>query len=122
VFFTRLMKEVEGFSFYDLIDVYLFNPPSNGNDGHGDEVRIDKGSLKGRGVLLSKELSDLMGRGFYISRVIWQATRNDADGSLYQFEAKFSNPEMKSRFSYAVHGYYSKKGDGDYVKTKVSCS
>lgn len=117
-FFQRIMKEMDGFNFSDLIDVYLFNPRSQDEE----EVHIDKGSLKGKGVLVSKELSDLKERGFFICRVIWQAKKTGARGDLYQFEAKFSNPELKSDFSYAVHGFYKEKSLGVYAKTRVPCS
>lgn len=37
---------------------------------------ISKASLKGRGVLESKELNNLLSHGFYITKIIWVSVVN----------------------------------------------
>jgi hypothetical protein len=110
-FFTSLISTMKGYILNTVTDVYVFNPNKSGvADISSNEVHITSASLKGKGVTLSSEIKDLYSKGFYIWKIVWQATKvNKLDSDNYEFEAQFSNPEEFKQFSYLVKGSYKKK-------------
>lgn len=115
-FFYELIDNLLGYRKHDVTDVYVFKPklarPCAGDPDDDDPdtvdlgVHISRASLKGEGVLQSDELKGLVMKGFYISKIVWQAKNSQIDSDLFEFEAQFSEPETCTRFSYLTHGYY----------------
>lgn len=133
-FFSDLINSMTGFKRHDVSDVYVFKPKEKEKVPDGDDVEeskkepelgvhISRASLRGEGVLQSTELQGLVQKGFYISKIVWQATRNsEIDSDLYEFEAQFSEPETCTRFSYLPRGYYGYTGPGQYAISRTQCA
>jgi hypothetical protein len=85
-------------------------------------VHISRASLRGQGVLASKQMLDLLSQGFYISKIVWTSKSTQFDSDLYEFEAQFSEPETCTMFSYAARGYYGYKGAGEYNASRTQFS
>lgn len=130
-FFLHLIDAVNGYKRHDVTDVYVYKPsPKAENledatdslDDDTDDVKlgvhISRASLKGQNVLESNELKRLLKRGFYISKIVWQAKEAQFDSDIYEFEAQFTEPETCTRFSYLCRGYYKYIGQDEYTKSK----
>jgi hypothetical protein len=129
-FFVTLIDSVAGYKRHDVTDVYVYKPklevePSEENESDDDDesdtnlgVHISRASLKGVGVLESAEMKNLIDRGFYISKIVWQAVEASFDSDIYEFEAQFTEPESCTRFSYLCRGYYKYLGEKEYSKSK----
>lgn len=81
-------------------------------------IRIDKASLKGKGVLESKQLMELEGHGFYMWKIRWTAREKLLGSEIVQFEAQFGNQAKCCDFSYIVKGVYN-YNNGKYAKNPV---
>ena len=81
-------------------------------------IRIDKASLKGKGVLESKQLMELEGHGFYMWKIRWTAREKPLGSEIVQFEAQFGNQAKYCDFSYIVKGVYN-YNNGKYAKNPV---
>ncbi|WP_256665241.1 hypothetical protein [Pseudomonas sp. SLFW] len=81
-------------------------------------IRIDKASLKGKGVLESKQLLELEGHGFYLWKIRWTAREKLVGSEFVQFEAQFGNQAKCCEFSYIVKGVYN-YNNGKYAKSLV---
>lgn len=81
-------------------------------------IRIDKASLKGKGVLESKQLLELEGHGFYMWKIRWKAREKLVGSELVLFEAQFGNQVKYCDFSYIVKGVYN-YNNGKYAKNLV---
>ncbi|WP_092394921.1 hypothetical protein [Pseudomonas sp. NFACC39-1] len=81
-------------------------------------IRIDKASLKGKGVLESKQLLELEGHGFYLWKIRWKAREKLVGSELVLFEAQFGNQAKYCDFSYIVKGVYN-YNNGKYAKNLV---
>lgn len=81
-------------------------------------IRIDKASLKGKGVLESKQLLELEGHGFYLWKIRWKAREKLVGAELVLFEAQFGNQAKYCDFSYIVKGVYN-YNNGKYAKNLV---
>lgn len=81
-------------------------------------IRIDKASLKGKGVLESKQLLELEGHGFYMWKIRWKAREKLVGSELVLFEAQFGNQAVYCDFSYIVKGVYN-YNNGKYAKNLV---
>lgn len=81
-------------------------------------IRIDKASLKGKGVLESKQLLELEGHGFYLWKIRWKAREKLVGSELVLFEAQFGNQANYCDFSYIVKGVYH-YNNGKYAKNLV---
>lgn len=81
-------------------------------------IRIDKASLKGKGVLESKQLLELEGHGFYLWKIRWKAREKLVGSELVLFEAQFDNQAKFCDFSYIVKGVYN-YNNGKYAKNMV---
>lgn len=131
-FFKELIISLPNYNCIDVSDVYVTHPlleekkkkaSSEGADDEDDEdltvdtgCHISKASLKGRGVLDSKELKDLLGQGFYITKIVWVSTlKNFVDSNKFEFEAQFVDTDNCSLFSYLVRGQYKYKSVGEYT-------
>lgn len=84
-------------------------------------IRIDKASLKGKGVLESKQLMELEGHGFYLWKIRWTAREKPVGSEIVEFEAQFGNQAKYSDFSYIVKGVYNYH-NGKYAKNRVRAS
>jgi len=141
-FFEELMKNMKNFEIEDVTDVFVHNSKhamtasdddtedtiieSDSDHEASSEVEvtetrtgthITKASLKGEGVLDSRELSDLYRRGFFISNITWHARRkNQPDSDIYVFNAEVSDPENFSGFRFQYKGFYRYKTVGEYTK------
>jgi len=127
-FFIELISNIEGYDLYDVTDVYVFNSKTDIDIDNedteedlsiGENIRIDKASLKGQGVLQSKELEDLFLKEFYISRIQWKLRKKgEIDSDIYEFEAQFSEPNNCQLFSYIAKGFYKYKSSDEYNKNR----
>ncbi|MFE1815926.1 hypothetical protein [Metapseudomonas otitidis] len=81
-------------------------------------IRIDKASLKGKGVLESKQLLELEGHGFYLWKIRWKAREKLFGAEIVLFEAQFGNQAKYCDFSYIVKGVYN-YNHGKYAKNLV---
>ncbi|ELI8161206.1 TPA: hypothetical protein ACVEY8_004038 [Yersinia enterocolitica] len=130
-FFKKLIDSIPGYNRVDVTDVYVTHPilEEKKKESHGDEdeddeddlvvdlgCHISKASLKGRGVLESKELNDLLSQGFYITKIVWVSVINGfSDSNKFEFEAQFVDTDDCKLFSYLVRGQYKYKSVGDYT-------
>jgi len=136
-FFIEMINSIHGYKKYDVTDVFVYKPksetsPSNDDNQESDDqnedeinlgVHISRASLKGEGVLESQEMQNLISRGFYISKIIWQTKRtSEIDSDIYEFEAQFSEPETCTRFSYLVRGHYKYLGDQHFSTSRSQLS
>ena len=126
-FFKELIVSMPNYKCVDVSDVYVTHPvlevkkPSESEDDEDDSdedddavidtgYHISKASLKGRGVLESPELEELLGNGFYITKIIWSSVvEGFKDSDKYEFEAQFVDPDKCKLFSYLVRGCYKYK-------------
>ncbi|TBL46452.1 hypothetical protein EYY99_02935 [Hafnia alvei] len=129
VFFKKLIESIPNYNCIDVTDVYVTHPileekkkESTDDDEETEDIVVDlgchisKASLKGRGVLESKELNDLLAQGFYITKVVWISVVNGLiDSNKYEFEAQFFDTDNCKLFSYLVRGQYKYKSAGDYT-------
>ena len=148
-FLRNMIRNLKDMEIVDVIDVSTFNPndqededldlsdealvveesvevPADGQVGDGEVqvkihkiVRIDKASLKGKGILESKQLMELEGHGFYLWKIKWKARAKQLVGAeIVEFEAQFGNQITCSDFSYIVRGVYNYH-NGKYSKNRV---
>ncbi|MDR2241292.1 MAG: hypothetical protein LBE28_00810 [Providencia alcalifaciens] len=134
-FFMELIHNMEHHEFIDVSDVFISHPVSlevervslSDEDEKDDEesptpdlgYHISKASLKGRGVLESDELKDLLDKDFYISKVIWTIKdKNYIDSDMIEIEAQFSDSDNCRIFSYLIRGYYPYISIGEYNKNR----
>lgn len=116
----------------DSIEVESENEGEEGEDGDPEAeldrpqletsvhkiIRIDKASLKGKGVLESKQLLELEGHGFYLWKIRWKARERLVGSEVVLFEAQFGNQAKYCDFSYIVKGVYN-YNNGKYAKNSV---
>lgn len=133
-FFVSLIDKLHGYIKHDVTDVYVYKPRINSEDTQEIEntesdsqdselgVHITRASLKGEGVLESPEMQGLIQRGFYISKIVWQAKQSGFDSDIYEFEAQFSEPETCTRFSYLPRGHYKYLIDQQHSKSRTQLS
>ncbi|EJO2872341.1 TPA: hypothetical protein ACH1RB_002939 [Klebsiella pneumoniae] len=130
-FFKKLIESIPNYNCIDVTDVYVTHPiledkkKETTDEDHDDEAEdvavdlgchISKASLKGRGVLESKELNDLLSQGFYITKIIWVSVVSGfVDSNKFEFEAQFSDTDNCKLFSYLVRGQYKYKSIDDYT-------
>ncbi|WP_338909823.1 hypothetical protein WDB99_14045 [Serratia marcescens] len=132
-FFKELIDKIPNHTRIDVSDVYVTHPAleernkaSDIDDDDDDEddnnptvdtgYHISKASLKGRGVLGSKELNDLLSQGFYITKIVWVSVVTGLiDSNKYEFEAQFVDPDNCTLFSYLIRGQYKYKSVGEYT-------
>lgn len=147
LFFKSLLSGLNGYEFSDVIkvavdneivDVEFSDAGSDATDSELDdeedsglevaELRAEmaagvksflkSAALDGTGVLHSKELQQFLDSGFFISRVIWQATQKIKNGNKVEIEAMLENPSKGTGFRYSVKGYYPCKKDGTHTFTR----
>lgn len=131
-FFKELIVSMPNYKCVDVSDVYVTHPileakktsqeESDSEDEYEDDAVIDTGyhiskaSLKGRGVLESPELAELLSKGFYITKIVWNSVvESFKDSDKYEFEAQFVDPDNCKLFSYLVRGVYKYKKASDYT-------
>lgn len=128
-FFKKLIESIPNYNCVDVTDVYVTHPileerkkENNDDDDEPEDVAVDlgchisKASLKGRGVLESKELTDLLAQGFYITKIVWVSVVNGFfDSNKFEFEAQFFDTDNCKLFSYLVRGQYKYKSVDDYT-------
>ncbi|CAB3743921.1 hypothetical protein LMG24238_07168 [Paraburkholderia sediminicola] len=124
-FFINLAKAMVGYNLHDVTDVYVSKPDPSSGDDDDDEaepvqtgIHISKASLKGQGVLQSKELQLLAKKGFYISRMVWTGRSPSFDSDLYEFEAQFSSPDDCTGFVYLPRGFYRHVDGMEFASTR----
>lgn len=117
-FMKSLIKSLDGFDAQDVTDVYVSKPKGWSKDSQ-EEIRIEKASLRGLGVLYSGELKALEdNHGFYVSRIVWTAKPKEAGADLYEFEAQFSQADECKGFSYLARGFYKYLSTGNFNSTR----
>ena len=137
-FFMELIHNMENHEFVDVSDVFISHPiapevervslSDDDDDDDDDEssvpdlgYHISKASLKGRGVLESDELKDLLEKDFYISKIIWTIrNKNYIDSDRIEIEAQFLDSDNCRVFSYLIRGYYQYISAGEYNKNRKS--
>ncbi|MEO3715895.1 hypothetical protein [Roseateles flavus] len=127
-FFTHLIRSLPALKLRDVSDVYVTKPKvekadDDDTDERGSpEIRIDKASLRGQGVLESDELELLQKKGFYVSRIIWTCKEEHDTADVYEFEAQFATPDECSDFTFLPRGFYRYLGHGRYNETRTAFS
>ncbi|MDT8624142.1 hypothetical protein RRW91_13760 [Klebsiella grimontii] len=129
-FFKELIVSMPKYKCVDVSDVYVTHPilearKSSEKDADEDTdddsvidtgYHISKASLKGRGVLESPELEELLNKGFYISKIIWCSIVDGfKDSDKYEFEAQFVDSDNCKLFSYLVRGLYKYKKINEFT-------
>jgi len=139
-FFKSLITSLNGFDFTDVTKVAVDNEIESVDFSDSDEFFDDvekadaaelraeladgmksflkSAALNGTGVLHSKELKQFLESGFFISRVIWQATKREINGFKVEIEAMLENPSKGTGFRYSVKGVYPCKKDGLHTITR----
>lgn len=127
-FFKKLIDTIPNYKCVDVSDVYVShhlldsNLQTDEQEDDTDDLLIDTGyhiskaSLKGRGVLDSPELDELLSNGFYITKIIWTSVIDTfKDSDKYEFEALFADPDNCKLFSYLVRGVYKYKSINEFT-------
>lgn len=146
LFFKSLISNLAGYEFTDVTkvavdneieDIEFVDDGGDSTDSDVDEADealdvaefkaevaagvksfLKSAALDGTGVLHSKELQQFLESGFFISRVIWQATQKVKNGFKVEIEALLENPSKGTGFRYSVKGYYPCKKDGSHTLTR----
>lgn len=146
LFFKSLISSLAGYEFTDVTkvavdneieDIEFVDDGGDSTDSDVDEADeapdvaefkaevaegvksfLKSAALDGTGVLHSKELQQFLESGFFISRVIWQATQKAKNGFKVEIEALLENPSKGTGFRYSVKGYYPCKKDGSHTLTR----
>lgn len=106
-FFDNLIRDIEGFNYDTVLDVYVTKENASSNETSTimtSVASIRKASFSGHGLMDVPELDTLLSKGFHIYRVIWQASSKENDEDIFVFEAKFTQPDECSGFSYFLKG------------------
>lgn len=106
-FFDDLIRDIDGFEYDTVVDIYVTKENSSNIDNSSlmtSVASIRKASFSGHGLMDVPELDTLLGKGFHIYRVIWQAISKENNDEIFVFEAKFTNPDECSGFSYFLKG------------------
>lgn len=106
-FFDNLIRDIEGFEYDTVLDIYVTKENSSNTDDLAimtSVASIRKASFSGHGLMDVPELDTLLGKGFHIYRVIWQATSKEDNDEKFVFEAKFTIPDECAGFSYFLKG------------------
>lgn len=130
-FLKKIIDSIEGYKLFDVTDVYVSKgriaSDEEEDGGVSTEIRIDKASLRGSGVLESAELKLLEdSHEFYVSRIIWKSKKivsgkSDTSGSdIYEFEAQFVNADECKEFAYLARGFYKNQGDGNFSSSRYT--
>lgn len=119
LFLKNLINSMDGFAAENVTDVYVSKPKGWSRDSQ-EEIRIEKASLRGLGVLYSGELKALEeNHGFYVSRIVWTAKTKQLDTDLYEFEAQFSQADECKGFAYLARGFYKYLSTGVFNTTRT---
>ncbi|MFW2160457.1 hypothetical protein ACG93T_03530 [Acinetobacter beijerinckii] len=124
-FFDKLMREIESYEYKNLVDVSVSKPKeedSNDDDDNEDnndseafsEVAIIKrADFKGNYLRESEQLKKFLNEGFHTFRIVWEVIKDsDSNKEPVRLEAKFSNAENCTDFSYCVKGITQRGTDG----------
>jgi hypothetical protein len=79
-------------------------------------VLVKNVALKGQSLLASDEYKQLKDKGFYITSIIWQASKTIHPFLLVEFEAGFGDVENLTAFKYSLRGARTYKKT-EYTKT-----
>lgn len=118
-FFHDLFSGIDGFSFQQVTDVFIYKPQDSGGDGVEREPAVDKVALRGSGVNSTKWFSEFTSDGYYVVRVIWTAKEIFNEGNLYVIEALFADPETCSDFSFLLHGVHDRVDAGHHHRRRA---
>lgn len=128
-FFTKLIRNLNGFEIYDVSSVKVDreikkenfeDDEENESEENTDKEEgiVKKALLDGEGLLYSSEYQELCKNGFYISKVTWASRSMENDGPIVEFEASLGNPAEGTDYKYVVKSVRKKKPDGSHVKSK----
>lgn len=117
-FFLEILKHIDGYETTDMKSVAI----GKLNTITTDESELDaKGVglikrivLNGESVHHSKELTNLLTKGFYITRIEWTMISDQLSGDKIDLYAEFRDQNNCSDFMYALQKVYSSKGDGNH--------
>ena len=137
-FFFSLISEIPGLDLDDVSGVKISK--SNDSMTVEDDVKdiqdggedsddiatkelagfIKEVAIKGRALLSQKEYLEFVGKGFFISNIVWKSLDKTVEPNLLvEFEAGFANNQECKGFQYTVKGAYSyKKNESVYSTTR----
>lgn len=116
-FFLEILKHIDGYETIDMKSAAIGKLNSTSIDEALDEKEvssINRVVLNGESVHYSPELSNLLKKGFYITRIEWTMVSNLQSGDKIDLYAEFRDPNNCSDFMYALQRVYNGKGDGTY--------
>lgn len=117
-FFLEILKHIDGYETIDMKSVAIGKLKTlSTDDTELDEKGvglIKRVVLNGESVHHSKELSNLLTNGFYITRIEWTMISNLQSGDKIDLYAEFRDPNNCSDFMYALQKVYNSKGDGTH--------
>lgn len=119
-FFDLLMRGVEGFDYKNLVDVSVSRPKEDSDPDDDDEdqpkaevATIKRADFKGKYLRESEQLKKFLDEGFHTFRIVWEVIKQgDSKKEPIKLEAKFSDPENCTDFSYYVRGITLRGEDG----------
>ena len=107
-FFYDLSNGLDGFNRQDVTDVYIYKPPPEIDKGdEPPETYIEKVAAAGSGVSSSAFLNKLLDEeAYHVVRFVWLAKATDAEGAVFEIEARFNEPKDCTSFAHYLKGVF----------------
>lgn len=114
-FFRTMSENIAGFEYGTMLDVKVCRLPKElrvkaesspsdvPDESEGDIERIKRVIISGRDLHRTKQLSDYLAQGFFISGMSWQSHHLASD-ELIDFYAGFGNQQEAEEFDFCVYG------------------
>ena len=134
LFFTRVIRRIDGFRLDDVVRVKVYQPPLQldqsalGQDEPGDDLMSESEQsdshaeaacivrqvlLTGEGLLLSPEYQSLESRGFFIGEIRWFASEGAVRGRRIELSASARAESARLHLTYRLHGVQRRNKDGE---------
>lgn len=126
-FFLKLINDIDGYKTVDMKSVAVSKSDASSFD-QDDELDeqtlgyIKRIMLDGGSVHQSKELSNLLKAGFYITKIEWTMESKLTTGDKIDLYSEFKNTNNCSDLIYALQRVYTRNDDGTFKSTGKTAS
>ncbi|MGE4284548.1 MAG: hypothetical protein AB7G87_12655 [Clostridia bacterium] len=124
-FFESLVTNIEGFKLKDVSSIRLHRPKDDEiqisqddtDENVSDEIVSDSGGLilkasfVGGGLLTSRECTDFLNVGYYISKIRWVGESLDSSHIRVVMEAELGEPLECNGYKFHIMGQYNPKDE-----------
>ncbi len=123
-FFHELATQLPGFVTIDVSAAYVFKSSPDdishkASTTSDPDTHVERVLLRGKGVSRSELLKDLLDEeNYYITKISWTVRENFGNGSHFDIEAAFVEPEHCTDFSFILSGVYDFDNSSGEVSNK----